>query len=129
MCYFISQVNPYASIDEQVKSRGTSVTNNDSQSTNSSDVAALTSNGSKQFSIDLDKLSPLTVSNRNIYFGSSEVNKEREAAALNSLEISNLNSASKEKANLTKPEPPAEITHFEDFDDEDDDSDEHQFPK
>lgn len=124
-----STVNPYASIDEQVKSRGTSVTNNDSQSTNSSDVAALTSNGSKQFSIDLDKLSPLTVSNRNIYFGSSEVNKEREAAALNSLEISNLNSASKETANLTKPEQPAELTHFEDFDDEDDDSDEHQFPK
>jgi hypothetical protein len=71
----------------------------------------LTNTASARFSIDLDKLSPLTISNRNIYFGSSSLNTKSE-----------LNETPKE-TNM-KPEQPVELTHYEDFDDEDEDSDE-----
>ncbi len=71
----------------------------------------MTNTASARFSIDLDKLSPLTISNRNIYFGSSSLNTKSE-----------LNETPKE-TNM-KPEQPVELTHYEDFDDEDEDSDE-----
>jgi hypothetical protein len=67
-----------------------------------------------RFSTDLDKLSPLTVSNKNIYFGSSNQNVIKKDEDV--FEMS-------KESNL-KPELPIQLTHYEDFDDEDDDSDE-----
>lgn len=103
-----STVNPYVNIDElNGKSRSTSMVNESNQSSNSVvEIAA-----AARFSIDSDKLSPLTDSNKNIYFGfnSDNLKKEDKQVFENSKEL-----------NL-KPE---HLTHYEDFDDEDDDSDE-----
>jgi len=98
-------VNPYVNIEEpNNKSRGVSM----EESRGESMVAAT------RFSIDFDKLSPLTISNKNIYFGSSNDNGMKKDDDV----------FEKSKESNLKPELPVKLTHYEDFDDEDDDSDE-----
>jgi hypothetical protein len=130
-----STVNPYEHISDQVlmkkHSRGSisaeSLSLNDLASINSSTAAKL---NEKLASIVDNKISPLTDTNRNIYFGSSGSTtstvdvapqiKTKEASETNEIKVNE----SKEHLNLLKPVQPSELTHHEDFDDDDEDSDE-----
>lgn len=108
-------MNPYVNIDElNFKSRGASIASDSNQTTSNAGIeSTIGDSNATRFSIDLEKLSPLTVSNKNIYFGSTNnyITKKDDVFE-NSIET-----------NL-KPEHPIQLTHYEDFDDEDDDSDE-----
>ncbi len=132
-----STVNPYEHISEQVlmkkHSRGSisaeSLPPNDLAAMNASTAAKL---NEKLASLADSKISPLTDTNRNIYFGSSISTTStatvivtpqaitKETSETNEIKVNE----SKEHLNLLKPVQPSELTHHEDFDDDDEDSDE-----
>jgi len=132
-----STVNPYEHISDQAfmkkLSRGSisadSLPVNDLVAMNAATAAKL---NEKLASIVKDKISPLTDTNRNIYFGSSVSTTSTTTVSVTPQTITKettdpneikLNE-SKEQLNLVKPMQPSELTHHEDFDDDDEDSDE-----
>ena len=128
-----STVNPYAG--EELSSRpsrsGSVASWDNGLSANNSvshvagaDVAALTNHATNLTDLTAasfsSRLSPVTYSNKNIYFGSSAA--AATAAAATAAEETPVKVA--KHGSLNKPEQPSELTHYEDFDDDDEDSDE-----
>ncbi len=130
-----STVNPYASDElsaRQSRSGSTLGLEAGGVSSPGADVAALTSHASANLAdltaaSCLSRLSPVTYSNKNIYFGSTSVAAQNAVTDANTGETTRLeNTAVKiaKQGSLNKPEQPSELTHYEDFDDDDEDSDE-----